>query len=97
MWCFTVTPVHTAGFIPKRLIGEATHLLQSTRAYLDGTGEHRILLGGDNDKQMADGRAAAFFDRSPKPLPATTKSCKGKWWVLTPPPRPPSAHALGLK
>ena len=27
------------GFVPKRLIGEATHLLQLTRSYLEETGE----------------------------------------------------------
>ena len=32
------------GFVPRRLISEATHLLQLTRAYLDETGDPGLLL-----------------------------------------------------
>eukprot|EP00967_Tisochrysis_lutea_P073861 scaffold99017_cov33-Tisochrysis_lutea.AAC.1 len=35
------------GFVPRRLISEATHLLQLTRAYLDETGEPGLLLALD--------------------------------------------------
>eukprot|EP00967_Tisochrysis_lutea_P049385 scaffold60497_cov36-Tisochrysis_lutea.AAC.2 len=38
------------GFVPKRLIGEATHLLQLTKAYLDESGEPGILLALDWEK-----------------------------------------------
>ena len=38
------------GFVPKRLISEATHLLQLTRAYLDETGEPGLLLALDWEK-----------------------------------------------
>jgi len=38
------------GFVPKRLIGEATHLLQLTRAYLEETGEPGLMLALDWEK-----------------------------------------------
>ena len=38
------------GFVPRRLISEATHLLQLTRAYLDETGEPGLLLALDWEK-----------------------------------------------
>ena len=38
------------GFVPRRLISEATHLLQLTRAYLDETGDPGLLLALDWEK-----------------------------------------------
>ena len=38
------------GFVPRRLISEATHLLQLTRVYLDETGEPGLILAIDWEK-----------------------------------------------
>jgi hypothetical protein len=35
------------GFVPKRLIGEATHLLKLLRAYLDETDTEGLILALD--------------------------------------------------
>ena len=45
-----LTSENQLGFVPRRLISEATHLLQLTRAYLDETGEPGLLLALDWEK-----------------------------------------------
>ena len=38
------------GFVPKRVIGEATHLLKLIQAYLDETEEECLILALDWEK-----------------------------------------------